>query len=528
MNKNINSELLESIEVLTREKGVDEEDVYTALEQSLLQIAMERYGDSPDLSVSIDRDTGAVNLYYAYTVSESPSHVYEMTLKEAKLVKDDAQPGDKIKKKLDFGDFSRSSQRLASNELFRNIESLRRIREYTEFKDKVDTLITGVVKKIFPNGDLVVALGKGIGFLPAKFLIPSEVNEKRYRPGNNIKAYITEVKENTDIRNEQYQIVLSRTNDKFLVELLTLEVPEIRDGQVEIKGCVRLPGVRAKIAVMTHDRHVDPLGACIGSKGSRISTVIEELKGEAIDVIYWSENTETFAINALKPAEIQKAMSVDGKLMIIVDAEQKNRAIGFKGSNIILASALTGVQISVFTAAEEQARHKEICTFLDNALDIDATMSDLLVKHGFESVNDLKHATDEDIAALPGFDLDLAQALRERVHVYMQSVADFYHQHADIDPGLKFLPGMKMIYARKLYELGFKTMVELSKIDTATLMEHLKEFNVSEMSAKKILVHINKKLNSNTFKPASNRNQKRRKYDDLSAGKNFARKAFRR
>lgn len=490
----MSTELLELIDMVTREKGVEEEDVYEALEQALLKIAMERYGDSPDLSVTVDRNTGNVDLFYAYTVAESPAHVYEISLPEANLIKEGVAIGEKVYKKLAFTDFSRTSKKIAANELYKNLEMLRRAREYAEFKDKIGEMVSGVVKRTQPNGDLIVTLGKGIGYLSTKNLLPCEVSEKKYRPGNPIKVYVLDVKEIKDTKIEQYQITLSRTHEQFLAKLMAMEVPEVQDGSVEIKGVVRIPGVRAKVAVVATERGVDPLGACIGAKGARISNVISELKGECIDVIYWSESVETFAINALKPAEILRAVSIDDNLIITVDREQKNKAIGFKGSNILLASALTKMRISIFTEEEERARHKELCKFLELALNIDADMANLLIKHGFENIKDLNSATDDELSVLPGFDQDLVAALRERVEDYLSQANAFYDSARDIDMNIKHIPAIKMLYVQKLYENGVRNMEDISKLTEAQMMEYLKDFELSTITADKIVKYAQKKI----------------------------------
>ena len=490
----MSTELLELIDMVTREKGVEEEDVYKALEQALLKIAMERYGDSPDLSVIVDRNTGNVDLFYAYTVTDTPSHVYEISHKEANLIKHGAEIGEKVFKKLAFTDFSRTSKKIAANELYKNLEILRRAREYAEFKDKIGEMVSGVVKRTQPNGDLIVTLGKGIGYLSTQHLLPCEISDKKYRPGNPIKVYVLDVKEIKDTKNEQYQITLSRTHEQFLAKLLAMEVPEIQDGSVEIKGVVRMPGIRAKIAVAATERGIDPLGACIGAKGARISNVISELKGECIDVIYWSDNVETFAINALKPAEILRAVSIDDNLIITVDKEQKHKAIGFKGSNILLAAALTKMRISIFTEEEEKARNKELCRFLVLALNIEAAMANALIKHGFENIKDLNSATDDELAVLPGFDQDIVTALRERVEAYLSQANAFYSEAKDIDIHMKHIPAIKMLYIQKLYEHGVRKMEDIAKLTQEQMLEYLQDFDLSAITAEKIISYAQKKV----------------------------------
>ncbi len=488
----MNTELLELIDAITREKGVEEEDVFLALEHALLKIAMERYGDSPNLSVIIDRKTGEVELYYSYTVVENPVNVYEISVSDAMLEKKEVTVGDKIQKKLAFTDFSRTSKKLAANELYRGLETLRRAREYTEYKDKVGQLISGVVKRVQPNGDLIVTIGKCIGYLSTKQMLPNEGS--KHKPGQPIKAYILDVKEIHDTKIEQYQIVLSRTHEQFLCKLLETEVPEIQDGTVVIKGAVRIPGVRAKVAVVATERGIDPLGACIGAKGSRIGNVISELQGECIDVIYWSDNIETFAVNALKPADIMRAVSIDNNLVVIVDKEQKNKTIGFKGSNILLASALTKMKISVYTAEEEKARNNELSKFFEVALDIDSDMATLLVSHGFESIKDLNSATNDELSALPGFDEELVEALRERIESYLSRANDFYDKAEGLDMNIKHIPAIKMLYVEVLYKKGVRNMTDIAKFTEASLMEMLNEFNVSNVTADKIVKFAQKKI----------------------------------
>lgn len=495
----MNTELLELIDAITREKGVEEEDVFLALEHALLKTAMERYGDSPNLSVVIDRKTGEVELYYAYTVVENPVNVYELSLADAAVTHKDAAIGDKIQKKLAFTDFSRTSKKVAANELYKGLEVLRRAREFAEFKDKVGQLTSGVVKRVQPNGDLIVTVGKGIGYLSSKQMLPTE--STKHKPGQPIKAYILDVKEIHDTKIEQYQIVLSRTHEQFLCRLLEMEVPEIQDGSVVIKGAVRIPGVRAKVAVVATERGIDPLGACIGAKGARIGNVISELHGECIDVIYWSDNIETFAVNALKPADIIRATSIDNNLVVIVDKEQKNKTIGFKGSNILLASALTKMKISIYTADEEKSRNNELCKFFESALDIDSEMSNSFVLHGFESIKDLNSATDEELAALPGFDQELVTALRERIESYLTRANAFYDTATGLDINIKHIPAIKMLYVEVLYKNNIRTIADIAKLTMEQLTEMLSEFEISSVTSDKIVKFAQKKVLTERIAP---------------------------
>lgn len=515
-----NPELLNSIGEFVRDKGLEQEDVILALEQALLEAARTRYGNC-DLEVSIDPDSGDIKLYHNYVVDEKPQKVSQISLEEAKLINPDVKLGEMVKKQLPFGDFSRIGIQLARNALEKKTEEIRRADEYSEFQDKVGEIVNGFVKQSYANGDLLVGLGRGLGMLYAQELLPKEKEGTRYKPGDTIKAYIKDVRNIPEMtKSGAYQIVLSRTNPQFLVKLFETEVPEISSGAVEIKAVARVPGRRAKVAVISHDPSVDAVGACIGAKGSRIAPITMELKGERIDVVHWDEDEVTFVVNALKPAQAKEAIKIGNNIIVIVDEDDKQEAMGKYGLNIALAAELTGARLSILTKAEEKARSIELQKFLELALEIDEDMASVLVSNGYETIQDLNNIEAETLAEIEGFDIELAEALKERAQEHTREFAKFVSNHKDLDKALLSIPSLRTVHIKALYESGIKTFESLAALKPEELLEKLAVFNLSPLSAQKMVSYASKRLLDKDKNKGG-----RRRFNDEKGGSPFDRRS---
>ncbi|MBI5484909.1 MAG: transcription termination/antitermination protein NusA [Deltaproteobacteria bacterium] len=339
MDTNIN--IKHAIEQLVKEKGIDRQVVLEAMEQAVLTAANKKYRNTRDLEAHYNHETGEVELFEFVTVVEEVEDSYkEIGLEEAREIDPEAEYGDSLGEKLDASGFSRIAAQTAKQVIIQKVREAERETIFNEYSDRVWEIITGMVRR-FEKGELLIDLGRAEAVLPAKEQMPREV----YRPGDRIRAIITEIRMTT----KGPQIMLSRTHPSMLAKLFEAEVPEIAEGIVEINAIVRDPGSRAKIAVSSNDRDVDPVGACVGMRGARVQNVVSELRGEKIDIIPWSEDIARFACNALSPAQVSKVFVDEEKrvLEIIVADDQLSLAIGKRGQNVSLAARLTGCRIDI-------------------------------------------------------------------------------------------------------------------------------------------------------------------------------------
>ncbi len=333
--------LKHAIEQLVKEKGIDRQVVLEAMEQAVLTAANKKYRNTRDLEAHYNHETGEVELFEFVTVVEDVQDSYkEIGLEEAHEIDPEAEIGDSLGEKLDSSGFSRIAAQTAKQVIIQKVRDAERETIYNEYNDRVWEIITGMVRR-FEKGELLIDLGRAEAVLPAKEQMPREV----YRPGDRLRAIITEIRMTT----KGPQIMLSRTHPSMLAKLFEAEVPEIAEGIVEINAIVRDPGSRAKIAVSSNDRDVDPVGACVGMRGARVQNVVSELRGEKIDIIPWSEDIARFACNSLSPAQVSKVFVDEEKrvLEIIVPDDQLSLAIGKRGQNVSLAARLTGCRIDI-------------------------------------------------------------------------------------------------------------------------------------------------------------------------------------
>ncbi len=412
-------ELLQTAEAVAREKMIDPGLVVEAMEESLARAAKSRYGTDLDIRVSIDRKTGRATFTRVRTVVEDEeleNYHAQLTVEQAREFLDDPKVGDEIRDEVPPVEMGRIAAQSAKQVILQKVREAERDRQYEEFKDRAGTIINGVVKRE-EYGNVIVDIGRGEGILRRN----EKIGRESYRTGDRIRCYIK------DVRREARgpQIFLSRTDPQFMVELFRMEVPEIYDGIIEIKAVARDPGSRAKIAVISYDSSIDPVGACVGMRGSRVQAVVNELQGEKIDIIPWNEDQPTFLVNALQPAEVSKVVLDEEaeRIEVVVPEEQLSLAIGRRGQNVRLASQLTGLDIDIMTEEEESARRQaefeERTKLFVDTLDLDEFFAQLLVSEGFTSLEEVAYVELDELMVIEGVDEDTAQELQARARDHL-------------------------------------------------------------------------------------------------------------
>ncbi|MBT8153556.1 transcription termination/antitermination protein NusA [Epibacterium ulvae] len=416
-------ELLQTAEAVAREKMIDPGLVVEAMEESLARAAKSRYGSEMDIRVSIDRKTGRATFTRVRTVvdaDELENYQSEMTVEQAKQYMSEPEIGATYVEEIPPVEMGRIAAQSAKQVILQKVREAERDRQYNEFKDRAGTIINGLVKRE-EYGNVIVDVGAGEAILRRN----EKIGREAYRPNDRIRCFIK------DVRREQRgpQIFLSRTAPEFMAELFKMEVPEIYDGVIEIRAVARDPGSRAKIAVQSFDNSIDPVGACVGMRGSRVQAVVNELQGEKIDIIPWNEDQPTFLVNALQPAEVSKVVLDEeaGKIEVVVPEEQLSLAIGRRGQNVRLASQLTSLDIDIMTEAEESARRQkefEARTGLFMAtLDLDEFFAQLLVSEGFTNLEEVAYVELDELLVIDGVDDGTAQELQARARDYLEAQA---------------------------------------------------------------------------------------------------------
>ncbi|GAB4381824.1 transcription termination factor NusA [Albidovulum sp.] len=437
-------ELLQTAEAVAREKMIDPALVIEAMEESLARAAKSRYGSEMDIRVAIDRKTGKATFTRVRTVVEDEAlenYQAEMTVEQARqyfappsqgnarwirdgeVITDFSggpQVGDRFEEEVPPVELGRIAAQSAKQVILQKVREAERERQYEEFKDRVGTIINGTVKRE-EYGNIIVDIGRGEAVLRRN----EKIGRESYRPGDRIRCYVK------DVRREARgpQVFLSRTDPQFMAELFKMEVPEIYDGIIEIKAVARDPGSRAKIGVVSYDSSIDPVGACVGMRGSRVQAVVNELQGEKIDIIPWNEDQATFLVNALQPAEVSKVVIDEeaGKIEVVVPDEQLSLAIGRRGQNVRLASQLTGLDIDILTEEEESARRQaefaERTKLFMDALDLDEFFAQLLVSEGFTSLEEVAYIDIDELLSIDGVDEDTAKELQARARDVIEEQA---------------------------------------------------------------------------------------------------------
>jgi len=399
---------------------IDPDLVIQAMEESLARAAKSRYGSELDIRVKIDRKTGRATFARIRTVVAEDAlenHHAQLTVGEARAFLPDPQVGNEVIDEVPPVELGRIAAQSAKQVILQKVREAERDRQYEEFKDRKGTIINGQVKRE-EYGNIIVDIGRGEGILRRN----EKIGRESYRPNDRIRCYIK------DVRREARgpQVFLSRTDPQFMAELFKMEVPEIYDGIIEIKAVARDPGSRAKIAVISYDNSIDPVGACVGMRGSRVQAVVNELQGEKIDIIPWNADIATFLVNALQPAEVSKVVFDEegGKIEVVVPDEQQSLAIGRRGQNVRLASQLTGLDIDIMTEADESARRQaefsERTKLFIDTLDIDEMMAQLLVAEGFTNLEEVAYVELEELLSIDGFDEGTAGELQARAKDYLE------------------------------------------------------------------------------------------------------------
>ena len=415
-------ELLQTAEAVAREKMIDPALVIEAMEESLARAAKSRYGAEMDIRVSIDRRTGRATFTRVRTVVEDEAlenYQAELTVEQAKPYLAEPQVGDEIRDEVPPVELGRIAAQSAKQVILQKVREAERDRQYEEFKDRAGTIINGLVKRE-EYGNIIVDIGRGEGILRRN----EKIGRESYRNGDRIRCFIKDVRRET----KGPQIFLSRTAPEFMAELFKMEVPEIYDGIIEIKAVARDPGSRAKIAVISYDGSIDPVGACVGMRGSRVQAVVNELQGEKIDIIPWNEDQPTFLVNALQPAEVSKVVLDEEaeRIEVVVPDEQLSLAIGRRGQNVRLASQLTALDIDILTEEEESARRQaefeERTKLFVDALDLDEFFAQLLVSEGFTNLEEVAYVELEELLVIDGVDESTAEELQARARDHIDAI----------------------------------------------------------------------------------------------------------
>ncbi len=458
-------ELLQTAEAVAREKMIDPELVIQAMEDSLARAAKSRYGAEMDIRVRIDRKTGRASFTRVRTVVEDDlveNHHAQVTLKQALALKPDAEIGSEIIDEVPPVDLGRIAAQSAKQVILQKVREAERDRQFEEFKDRKGTIINGAVKRE-EYGNVIVDIGRGEGILRRN----EKIGREAYRIGDRIRCYIK------DVRREPRgpQVFLSRTDPQFMAELFKMEVPEIYDGIIEIKAVARDPGSRAKIAVISYDNSIDPVGACVGMRGSRVQAVVNELQGEKIDIIPWNQDQATFLVNALQPAEVSKVVIDEeaGKIEVVVPDEQLSLAIGRRGQNVRLASQLTGLDIDILTEAEESSRRQaefaERTKLFMDTLDVDEMMAQLLVAEGFTNLEEVAYVEVDELLSIDGFDEGTAAELQARARDFLEAANAKAMENAralGVEDSLVEFEGLTPQMLEALGQDGIKTLEDFA------------------------------------------------------------------
>jgi len=469
----LGAELLQVADAAAREKGIDREEVLEAMEQAIQRAGRFKYGLEHDIRAEVDRKSGEIRLTRHREVVEDGAEIeneaIQIPLSSARREKADAAIGDELVDRLPPVDFGRIAAQTAKQVIVQKVREAERLRQYQEYIGRVGEIVNGVVKRV-EFGNVIVDLGRAEAILRRDEIIPRE----HFKRNDRVRAIIYDVRE----ESRGPQIFLSRTKPDFVRRLFAQEVPEVYDGIIEIKGAARDPGSRAKIAVISYDSSIDPVGACVGMRGSRVHAVVNELQGERIDIIPWSENPATFVVNALAPAECAKVVidEDDNRIEVVVPDDQLSLAIGRRGQNVRLASQLTGWSIDIMTEAQESERRQEEArqrtqAFIE-ALDVDDVIAHLLVAEGFASVEEIAFVELDELTEIEGFDEEIAEELRRRAQDYVLAEQERLTQRIEeleIAEDLLAFEGLPLTMLVRLGEAEIRTLDDLADLSSDEL-----------------------------------------------------------
>ncbi len=460
-------ELLQIADAVAREKSIEREVVVEAIEEAIQKAARSRYGAEHDIRVHIDPKTGETEITRVVTVvadeqEEEINEYAQRRLSEALATDKTAEIGKTYTEVLPPFEFGRVQTQMARQVVTGKVREAERERQYEEFKDRVGEIVNGSAKRV-EYGNVIVDLGRGEGIMRRDQSIPRET----FQVGDRVRAYIYDVRRET----KGPQIMLSRAHGGFMAKLFAQEVPEVYDGVIEIRAVARDPGSRAKMAVISNDSSIDPVGACVGMRGSRVQAVVAELQGEKIDIIQWNPDEATFLVNALAPAEVTKVVldEEEERVEVVVPDEQLSLAIGRRGQNVRLASQLTGWQIDIMTESQESERRQrefaERTVLFQESLDVDEVIAQLLVTEGFATVEDVAYVEADEIAAIEGFDEDTAEEIQARARDYLDREAAEYdakRKELGVEDGLLEIEGVTLPMSVAFGEGDVKTVEDLA------------------------------------------------------------------
>ncbi|NKE44732.1 transcription termination/antitermination protein NusA [Roseomonas frigidaquae] len=484
-------ELLLVADAVAREKMIERDEVLEAMEQAIQKAGRAKYGHEKDIRAVIDRKSGEVKLSrWTEVVDAEPveNEATQLSLRIAQKIKPGIKTGEFIIDPLPPIDFGRIAAQTAKQVIVQRVREVERSKQFHEYKDRVGEIINGVVKRT-EYGNLMVELGKAEALLRRDETIPREA----FRNGDRVRAYIYDVREEP----RGPQIFLSRTHPGFLAKLFAQEVPEIYDGIIEIKAVARDPGSRAKMAVISRDSSIDPVGACVGMRGSRVQAVVQELQGEKIDIIPWSPDQATFIVNALAPAEVTKVVLDDDarRVEVVVPDDQLSLAIGRRGQNVRLASQLTRYDVDILTEAEESERRQEDFRkrsgLFVEGLDVDDVIAGLLVTEGFGSIEDIINVDDEELAEIEGFDENVATELKRRAQAFLdkrEGEMDDKRREMGVEDAVAEVGGFSPAMLVALGEKGVKSLEDLADLAGDELVEILGTDAVDEETANAVIL----------------------------------------
>ena len=472
-------ELIQIADAVAREKSIDRDEVITAMEEAIQKAGRSKYGQEHDIRAMIERKTGVISLErWTEVVEEVEDDATQMSIDEGK--KHQIELGEFLRELLPPIEFGRIAAQTAKQVISQKVRDAERARQYSEYKDRVGEIVVGTIKRA-ESYSITVDLGRAEGVIRREEMIPRE----NLRQGDRIRAFVLDVRE--EVRGPQ--IFLSRAANEFMAKLFTQEVPEIYDGIIEIKAVAREPGSRAKISVLSRDTSIDPVGACVGLRGSRVQAVVGELQGEKIEIIPFSEDPVGFIVNALAPAEVTKVLmdEVANKMEVVVPDDELSLAIGRRGQNVRLASQLTGWYIDILTEAEEsEKRQEEIKTRSDRfieALNIDDVIAHLLVAEGFVMVEDIVVTDIEELAEIQGFDSDIATEIRNRAVEFV----DLENKRIEselarlkVADDLRQFEYLSLPMMLKLAENEVVTLDDLAELDSEELMGLIGELGLDD------------------------------------------------
>ena len=466
-------ELLQIAEAVAREKSIEKEIVIEAIEEAITKGARSRYGAEHDIRAKINPNTGELALTRYVTVvedvAETEGLLGVLRLSDAVRRDREAVVGKIYEETLPPFEFGRVQTQMARQVVTQKVREAERERQYEDFKDRVGEIVNGVVKRV-EYGNVIADLGRGEGIMRRDQSIPRE----NFNIGDRIRCYIYDVRRET----KGPQIMLSRAHGGFMAKLFAQEVPEVYDGVIEIRAVARDPGSRAKMAVVSNDGSIDPVGACVGMRGSRVQAVVAELQGEKIDIIPWSPDEATFIVNALAPAEVSKVVmdEDDGRVEVVVPDDQLSLAIGRRGQNVRLASQLSGWQIDITTESQESERRQrefaERTVLFQDSLDVDEMVAQLLVTEGFATIEDIAYVDETELASIEGFDDDTAVELQTRAREALEREAaelDAKRRELGVDDAILDVEGVSLAMSVALGEAGVKTLEDLADLATDEL-----------------------------------------------------------